>query len=133
MRKGENRPEMSDVINNQIYEVKLKVEETVDDFIFQTIQPFCESIVKRNISKKELENMLLIAERMKWIPCNKRLPENGKEVLACDKYGEMLIGWIREDSETGFAAESDDTTMYDCVAWMPLPESYEVKKWIEKK
>lgn len=118
---------MSDVINNQIYEVKLKVEETVDDFIFQTIQPFCESIVKRKISKKELENMLLIAKRMKWIPCNKRLPEKGKEVLARDKYGEMLIGWIREDVETGFAAESDDTTMYDCVAWMPLPESYEVK------
>lgn len=118
---------MSDVINNQIYEVKLKVEETVDDFIFQTIQPFCESIVKRKISKKELENMLLIAERMKWIPCNKRLPEKSKEVLACDKYGEMFIGRIREDVETGFAAESDDTTMYNCVAWMQLPESYEVK------
>ena len=117
---------MSDVINNQIYEIRLKTEETVDDFIFQTIQPFCENIVKRKVPKKELEYMLLRAERMKWTPCNKRLPGEGEEVLACDKDGEMLIGCIREDAETGFTAESDDTTMYDCVAWMPLPERYEV-------
>lgn len=78
MRKGENRLEMSDVINDQIYEVRLKVEETVDDFIFQTIQPFCENIVKRKIPKKELEDMLLRAKRMKWTPCNKRLPEESE-------------------------------------------------------
>ncbi len=76
-------------------------------------------------TEEEQKKMLDMLERRKWVACTERVPEDGKEVLACGLYGEMLIGWIREDAETGFAAESDDTTMYNCVAWMPLPEIYE--------
>lgn len=118
-------PKITDIISDEIYEVKLKVEETVDDFIFQTTQPYCENVVKRNVSKKELENTLLRAERMKWIPCNKRLPEECEKVLACDRHGNMLVGWIYSIGQE-YTAESDATAMKDCVAWMPLPERYEV-------
>lgn len=61
----------------------------------------------------------------RWIPCSERLPEEFY-VLCCDNHGEMLIANLFEcdDSDTGFSAESEDCYMYNCVAWMQLPEPY---------
>ena len=60
-----------------------------------------------------------------WIPCSERLPEVFY-VLCCDNHGEMIIAnlFACDDSDTGFSAESEDCYMYNCVAWMPLPEPY---------
>lgn len=58
-----------------------------------------------------------------WISCDKdNLPD--EEVLCCDKYGEMILGYITEDgeSETGFCAENDNEYMYNCVKWMEKPK-----------
>ena len=59
-----------------------------------------------------------------WISCSEKLPKT--EVLCCDKYGEMIIAYVYEDntSDTGFSAESETQCMYNCVAWMPLPEPW---------
>lgn len=60
--------------------------------------------------------------RPKWIPCNKRMPKG--TVLCCDDRGNMLVGLLCED-EVGYMAYGDDgQEMYNCVAWMPLPEPY---------
>ena len=60
--------------------------------------------------------------RPKWIPCNKRMPKG--TVLCCDHRGNMLVGLLCED-EVGYMAYGDDgQEMYNCVAWMPLPEPY---------
>lgn len=61
----------------------------------------------------------------KWIPCSERLPEE-YEVLCCNIYKEMIVGYpyIDKGSDTGFNAESEDTLLCDCIAWMPLPEPY---------
>lgn len=42
-----------------------------------------------------------------WIACEDRLPD--KEVLCCDKYGEMILGYIakNKENETGFHAEKE--------------------------
>lgn len=60
-----------------------------------------------------------------WIPCSERLPEKFY-VLCCDNHGEMLIAnpFECDDSDTGFSAESDECYMYNCIAWMPLPDPY---------
>lgn len=60
-----------------------------------------------------------------WIPCSKELPEQ-YSVLCCDKYGEMMVAHPFEDEESnnGFSAESEECYMFECVAWMPLPEPY---------
>lgn len=63
-----------------------------------------------------------------WIPCSERLPseEEAYEVLCCDKQGNQLVAhpYKNEYSNTGFCAESEECYLYDCVAWMPLPEPY---------
>lgn len=59
-----------------------------------------------------------------WIMCDKdNLPEH--EVLCCDNYGEMILGYIAEEEtgETGFCAENDNVFMYNCVKWMEKPKS----------
>lgn len=99
-----------------------KVRETEEEFIFQTITPFCCNILLKIISKKELKDTLLRGQQMKWIPCNERKPKG--TVLCCDDRGNMLVGLLCKD-EAGYMAYGDDgQEMYNCVAWMPLPEPY---------
>lgn len=38
--------------------IKLRAIETVDEFIFQTIRPFCEKRIERSISKQVLIDAL---------------------------------------------------------------------------
>jgi len=57
-----------------------------------------------------------------WIPCSERMPKG--TVLCCDDRGNMLVGLLCEN-EVGYTAYDDDgQAMYNCVAWMPLPEPY---------
>lgn len=59
---------------------------------------------------------------LKWIPCSEKMPKG--TVLCCDDRGNMLVGLLCED-EVGYMAYGDDgQEMYNCVAWMPLPEPY---------
>lgn len=62
-----------------------------------------------------------------WIPVEERLPE--EKVLAQDKYGEMLIGYIAYDSDNEwFECEDEGVYLTNVVAWQPLPEPYKVKE-----
>ena len=122
MNNGDLNEEFGDVIHNTILEVQMSVGESGELFIFRTIKPFCEEVLSREISKKELKEMLLKAERMKWIPCSERLPKG--TVLCCDDRGNMLVGLLCKD-EAGYIAYGDDgQEMYNCVAWMQLREPY---------
>ena len=71
-----------------------------------------------------LQSTQLKPKTEKWIPVSERLPE--KAVLCCDVRGEMLIAYPfkDDDSYTGYSAQMDDYYLIDCIAWMPLPESY---------
>ena len=72
------------------------------------------------IQFREILNQQPTAQQ--WIPCSERLPEN--EVLCCDVHQTLMIGYVfvSESSNTGYNAESEHEYMYDCIAWMPLPE-----------
>ncbi len=52
-------------MDGMIQKIITEAEETEDEFIFTTIQPYCESIIQRKISKKELESALLLWEQAK--------------------------------------------------------------------
>lgn len=54
-------------MDSMLYEITTKVQKTTEDFIFTTIQPFCEDVVQRKISKQELVNALLLYEKAKQI------------------------------------------------------------------
>lgn len=67
----------------------------------------------------------------KWIPCSETVDIPDHEVLACDKYGEYIIGLLAYEDEQ-WLCESEETMMYDPIAWMPLPEPIKIDgrdKW----
>lgn len=79
------REELNDSITKTVVNFVTQLHETEDEFIFETISPFCTDILHRRISKKELKEMLLRAERMKWIPA-----ENTPEVNE-EGYSERIL------------------------------------------
>ena len=56
---------MEETINSIIYQVAMEFQETEEDFIFQTIEPYCENILERKVSKKELTELLLLGKFFK--------------------------------------------------------------------
>jgi len=63
------------------------------------------------------------ANAMKWTSCNETVDIPDHEVLACNKYGEMIIGYLVYDDDQ-WICESETLFMYDPIAWLPLPEPY---------
>jgi hypothetical protein len=60
-------------LTKMVEEITMQVEETQEEFIFETIHPYCENVLQIKISKEELKQILLkgaqkpIAERYKPI------------------------------------------------------------------
>jgi hypothetical protein len=66
--------------------------------------------------------------RPQWIPCSERLPDGHRSVLCCTYGGTHFIGHIKEAKQGEYMAVSGDSdykTVYEIVAWMPLPEPYQ--------
>lgn len=63
---------MEETINSIIYQVAMEFQETEEDFIFQTIRPYCENVLEGKISKKEFTELLLLGKSFK----NGNLKEN---------------------------------------------------------
>ena len=58
-----------------------------------------------------------------WTLCTETVDIPDHEVLACDKYGEEILGYL-EYADDQWICENEDWTMYDPIAWMEKPESY---------
>nr|DAR75553.1 MAG TPA: hypothetical protein [Caudoviricetes sp.] len=130
------REELNDSITKTVVNFVTQLHETEDEFIFETISPFCTDILHRRISKKELKEMLLRAERMKWIPAE-NTPEVNEEgyseriLLNFENASIHEIGRYIEDGDGGGAYYIGDDVK-SCLssyglfvnAWMPLPERY---------
>lgn len=130
------REKLSDSITKTVDDFAIQFHETEDEFIFKTIGPFCIDVLERVISKKELEKMLLRAERMKWIPAV-NTPEVDEEgyseriLLNFENTSIHEIGRYIEDGDGGGAYYIGDDAK-PCLpsyglfvdAWMPLPERY---------
>lgn len=59
----------------------------------------------------------------KWIPCSETVDIPDHEILACDKYGEMMLGYlVYEDNQ--WICAFDGCEMCDPIAWREKPEPY---------
>ena len=61
-----------------------------------------------------------VLEQTRWIPVNEKLPEDGKQVLCCNKYGSVFTSELTWSK--GYLMFGQH---FDVIAWMPLPEPYQ--------
>lgn len=116
----------SDNITKIVVDYATRLQETEEEFIYQSISPFCSNVLQRKISKKELEEKLVRAERMKWIPCNEKMPEDNTDVIVC-----FYSGTVTEMRYWGNGIFQGiyEHTAKTIVAWMPLPEPYKGERY----
>jgi hypothetical protein len=62
-------------------------------------------------------------EPQQWIPCSETVDIPDHEILACDKYGEEMFGYLAYEDEQ-WLCESDGCMMYDPIAWREKPEPW---------
>lgn len=129
------REELNDSITKMAVNFATQLHETDDEFIFETISPFCIDILIRTISKKELKEMLLRSERMKWRPAVNTPAVNEKgysERILLNFANASIheIGRYIEDGDGGCAYyignDTKPCSIYGLFvdALMPLPERY---------
>lgn len=71
----------------------------------------------------ENEKDMRVMLQQRWIPCDDTVEIPDHEVLACDKYGEEILGYLGY-ADDQWICESDSEVMYDPIAWMEKPEPY---------
>ena len=70
---------MSYSIFDESYKIHQKMVQTEEEFIFQTISPFCDDVYEKHISKKELTEAILLYREVKSL-----------EEMGIDPYGFMV-------------------------------------------
>lgn len=61
------------MMSDLIYKLSMRCLEDEESFIFEKIQPFCESIVQMKISKDELQDALILWQHAKKLIGGKEL------------------------------------------------------------
>ena len=64
------------------------------------------------------------AENQQWIFVGDRLPEPNVDVLLCDRWGDITIGWLGGVKHDCFVTNYDSKyhKLSEYGAWMPLPK-----------
>ena len=95
--------------------------------------PLCKDIKQlppvnpQDISRDMDDEISIVEPSMEWIPVSERLPEDGKWAIFTD--GEtMSIERYKMDAIDHFYPSGRYFNLEDVVAWMPLPEPYNVKE-----
>jgi hypothetical protein len=89
-------------------------------------QTVCETLADALMDLERLPSVTPKAEP-KWIPCSETVDIPDHEILACDKYGEMMFGYLAYEDDQWLCA-SDGCVMCDPIAWREKPEPYRKRR-----
>lgn len=82
--------------------------------------------VRSDCGIERLADEICAIDPVKWVPVIEGLPEEGKQVLVCDDFGEIYIAEYEtfSDGEWRWRESMEYRSLYGIVAWMPLPEPW---------
>ena len=90
-----------------------------------------EQFIKCGLYKTNVERE---AENQQWISSYEKLPDYDRNVLLCDRWGDISIGWLDSTGEELQWAIHDAkaeavwlNNLEDYIAWMPLPKPSKFK------
>lgn len=74
---------------------------------------------------EDIKKLPSVQPKQRWIPCEKRMPEDSKSVLFCDIDEDIMIGYhVNGRPKTHFSENGSWEDIKNVRAWMPLPEPY---------
>ena len=118
--------DISDAPEDYLFQVVTKAFETQEEFIFQTIQPFCERQAHMVITKDKLIRALTLLKEQEpvavWVRVQDRLPEEEGEYIAFD--GETVFGAYYEIGTSGphWTDATEGYCDFKVTHWQPMPE-----------
>lgn len=120
---GPDNYELPITIYDRIVEAADAVEELLNhEWIKIESRPMTEE------ERKEWsENFVFDIEDEYAIIYTSKLPDDGQEVLVCNKWGRVWIDTFSDDPDYGVGFE-ENGDMDGIVAWMPKPKPYEPPK-----
>ena len=97
--------------------VSYTLTEPIDDIVEASIEATKRSVIA------SIETIEAVQSEPHWIQCSETVDIPDHEILACDKYGEVMFGYLAyEDNQ--WLCVSDDCMMYDPIAWSEKQEPY---------
>ena len=75
------------------------------------------------VNAEVFDSAISALEECEWIPCSGTIDIPDYEVMACDKYSNIIIGYLHYMDEQ-WMCESDSEVMYDAIAWRNTPKTY---------
>ena len=75
------------------------------------------------VNAEVFDSAISALEECEWIPCSGTIDIPDYKVMACDKYGNIIIGFLYYMDEQ-WMCESDSEVMYDAIAWRNTPKTY---------
>ncbi len=88
---------------------------------------YTHEIITLDIEHKSKPDFLKLCEEEQpeqhWIPCSKTFDIPDHEIMACDRYGNFLFGYLTYEDDQ-WLCESDGEMMYNPIAWSEKPEPY---------
>lgn len=100
----------------------------MDDLIRRQDAIDCVSSARPMVIRSRIASLPKVDADPQWIPCRKRLPKAGKNVLiSMDDYN-VTVGRIVKIGKTKmWQIDLGEYPIDTFTAWMPLPKPYEVK------
>ena len=94
------------------------------DIVFELIR-YRRMLEKQGVqvNAEVFDSAISALKECEWIPCSGTIDIPDYEVMACDKYGNVIIGYLSYMDEQ-WMCESDSEVMYDAIAWRNLPKTY---------
>lgn len=114
-----------------VEEIAMQLIENQDEFIFETIRPYCEDILQLKINKEELKRILLKGQKSEWIPISEMLPKDGTWNIFTDGKN-ISVERYKYDAIDHFFPEGRWFNFEDAIAWMPLPDPYKEESKTEQ-
>lgn len=96
----------------------------IKDIIFELIR-YRRMLEKQGVqvNAEVFDSAISALVGSKWVPCRETVDIPDYEVMACNKHGDMIIGYLSYRDET-WLCESDSEMMFSVIAWRDLPETY---------
>ena len=72
-----------------------------------------------------ISDIKALPSAQQWIPCSKRMPEDGQDVLFYDIDNDVMKGYhVKGRPKTHFSQDGTYEDIKNVIAWMPLPEPW---------